>query len=233
MLSIILPTQNEMRSGLLNPIMSSLAQVVDAEVIVVDGDSDDGTLELLSNFDLKLIAAPGASRAAKLNAGIAAASGDMIFLHHPRSLVQPESFLQIAELGKERARVWGGLSHRFDYEHPLLRFTSWYSNRIRCDRSGILYLDHCIFFDGGFKEEGFKIPDVDIFEDTELSKLLRRHSRPVRLPAVARTSAIRFRRNGIYRQALLNQRMKLAYYLNFPHDKMNRQYEKGLNLNKE
>jgi glycosyltransferase involved in cell wall biosynthesis len=233
MLSIILPTQNEMRSGLLGPIVSSLTQVQDAEIIVVDGGSDDGTLELLSKFDVKLIAAPGASRAAKLNAGIAAASGEMIFLHHPRSLVQPEGFLQLADVGKEMARVWGGLSHQFDDDHPLLRFTSWYSNRIRCDRSSILYLDHCIFFDRGFKDEGLKIPDVDIFEDTELSKLLRRHSRPVRLSVVARTSAVRFKRNGIYRQALLNQWMKLAYYLNFSHDKMNRLYEKGLNLNKK
>jgi glycosyltransferase involved in cell wall biosynthesis len=207
--------------------------VQDAEIIVVDGGSDDGTLELLSKFDVKLIAAPGASRAAKLNAGIAAASGEMIFLHHPRSLVQPEGFLQLADVGKEMARVWGGLSHQFDDDHPLLRFTSWYSNRIRCDRSSILYLDHCIFFDRGFKDEGLKIPDVDIFEDTELSKLLRRHSRPVRLSVVARTSAVRFKRNGIYRQALLNQWMKLAYYLNFSHDKMNRLYEKGLNLNKK
>lgn len=233
MLSIILPTQNEMRTGLLESILSSLATVDDAEIIAVDGGSEDGTLELLSKFDLKLLVEPGASRAAKLNAGIAAASGDMIFLHHPRSLVRPEDFGQLVELGESRARVWGGLSHRFDHDHPLLRFTSWYSNRIRCDRSGILYLDHCIFFNRGFKEEGLKIPDVDIFEDTELSKLLRRHSKPVRLPAVACTSAIRFKRNGIYRQALLNQWMKLAYYLNFSHNKMNRHYEKGLNLNKE
>ncbi len=233
MLSIILPTQNEMRSGLLESILACLVQVNDAEIIVVDGGSDDGTLELLSKFDLKLIAEQGASRAAKLNAGIAAASGDMIFLHHPRSLVQPESFQQVAGLGNNGARVWGGLSHQFDHDHPLLRFTSWYSNKIRCDRAGILYLDHCIFFDRRFKDEGLKIPDVDIFEDTELSKLLRRHSRPVRLSAVARTSAVRFKRNGIYRQALLNQWMKLAYYLNFSHDKMNRLYEKGLNLNKK
>ena len=233
MLSIILPTQNEMRTGMLESILASLAEVGDAEIIAVDGGSDDGTLELLSKFEMKLLAEPGASRAAKLNAGITAASGDMIFLHHPRSLVLHEGFEQLLRLAENNTRVWGGLSHQFDVDHPLLRFTSWYSNRIRCDRSGILYLDHCIFFDRGFKDEGLKIPDVDIFEDTELSKLLRRHSRPVRLPAVACTSAIRFKRNGIYRQALLNQWMKLAYYLNFSHDKMNRHYEKGLNLNKK
>ena len=233
MLSIILPTQNEMRSGMLESILASLAQLDDAEIIFVDGGSDDGTLELLSKYESKLIIEPGTSRAAKLNAGIAAASGDMIFLHHPRSLVQPESFQQVAGLGDSRAQVWGGLTHQFDHDHPLLRFTSWYSNRIRCDREGILYLDHCIFFDQGFKEEGLRMPDVDIFEDTELSKLLRKHSKPLRLPAVARTSAIRFKRNGIYRQVLLNQWMKLGYYLNFSHDKMNRHYEKGLNLNKE
>ena len=73
----------------------------------------------------------------------------------------------------------------------------------------------------------------DIFEDTELSKLLLGFGRPVRLAAVARTSAIRFNRNGLWRQAFLNQLMKLAYYLHLPPDRLNRIYEKGLHLNKE
>ena len=233
MLSIVLPTHNEMRSGLLEPILESLAQLQDAEVIAVDGASSDGTLEKLQDSGFQVLSEAGASRAARLNAGIAAASGDIIFLHHPRSLVQPGGFQQVIELSKTRAVYWGGLSHQFDFDHPLLRFTSWYSNRVRCDRSGILYLDHCIFFDRSFKEKGLKIPDMDIFEDTELSRQLRRHSMPIRLPAVARTSAIRFQRNGIYRQALMNQWLKLAYCLNVSHDRMNRHYEKGLNLNKE
>jgi cellulose synthase/poly-beta-1,6-N-acetylglucosamine synthase-like glycosyltransferase len=99
MLSIILPTQNEMRSGLLESILACLVQVDDAEIIVVDGGSDDGTLELLSKYELELITEPGTSRAAKLNAGIAAASGDMIFLHHPRS---PKA--------SSRSRIWAKTS---------------------------------------------------------------------------------------------------------------------------
>ena len=139
MLSVILPTYNEAQSGYLEPILSILAQLQDAEVIVVDSGSTDGTLELIEKRGFTLFVNEGASRAARLNTGIAAATGETIFLHHPRSLVQPEGFKAVEEYAAAHAGCWGGLSHQFDFDHALLRFTSWYSNKVRCDRSGIIY----------------------------------------------------------------------------------------------
>jgi hypothetical protein len=73
---------------------------------------------------------------------------------------------------------------------------------------------------------------VPIFEDTELSLILRSSGqRPVRLPEHATTSAVRFRRNGALRQLWLNQKLKLAYHLGLSRDQMNRIYEQGLGLN--
>lgn len=75
------------------------------------------------------------------------------------------------------------------------------------------------------------IPDVEIFEDTELSKILKTYSHPIRLTDAAQTSAIRFQKNGLYRQAIMNQVLKLGYSLKVPAKTMNRLYEKGLGLN--
>ncbi len=232
MLSIVLPTFNESRTDYLPRILANLQQVADAQVILVDGGSSDGTLEQLKATGFQVLELPASTRAARLNLGVREASGNSVLLHHPRSLIDPKAFEQVQQICASPGAVWGGLSHYFDYDHPLLRFTSWYSNHVRLDRGGIVYLDHCIFFNRFFLERGVQIPDVEIFEDTELSLLLRQHSKPVRLSVQAQTSAVRFTRNGVMRQSLMNQALKLGYFLRLSPKRMNRFYEKGLDLNK-
>ncbi|MBI5202885.1 MAG: glycosyl transferase, family 2 [Elusimicrobia bacterium] len=168
----------------------------------------------------------GSSRGARLQAGIDAASGERILLHHPRSLLPADGLRWLAQGG---GAGWGGFTHAFDWDHPLLRFTSWYSNRVRASLKGIVYLDHCVYFDRKLLTR--KIPPVEIFEDTELSKILRETGMPEIAPFVSTTSAIRFKTNGPWRQALLNQRMKLSYLLGASDRGMNAAYERGLGLN--
>lgn len=231
MLSIVLPTFNEARSGCLPDILTSLSAILDAEIIIVDGGSTDATLDLLQQTSFRILNLPGSTRAARLRLGIAEASGDIIFLHHPRSLVGLSAFEAVKKTGVSPQPSWGGLTHQFDFEHPLLRFTSWYSNKIRFDRRGIVYLDHCIFFQRSLRDQSLQLVDIPIFEDTELSLLLRKVSNPVRLDEIAKTSSIRFQQNGIFKQAMLNQLLKIAYFLGMPRRKMNNLYEKGLDLN--
>ena len=42
---------------------------------------------------------------------------------------------------------------------------------------------------------------------------------------------MRYQRNGVWRQALMNQALKIGYGLGLPNRWMNRLYEKGLGLN--
>ena len=231
MISIIIPTFNESKTDYLRPVLSQLVLLDDAEIFVIDGGSTDGTLDLLSSFKVNVEILPESSRAARLKMGITKSSGNLILLHHPRSLLSAAAISSLQNWAKDKRGFWGGFTHKFDINHPLLKFTSWYSNVIRCDRKSILYLDHCIFFDRELNSLAGLMPDVEIFEDTELSKIFSRHSKPVRLSDRSTTSAIRFEKNGIYRQALMNQVLKVAYLLKASHKAMNRLYEKGLGLN--
>ena len=120
--------------------------------------------------------------------------------------------------------------HQFDWPSAFFKFTSWYSNHIRADIRKIYYLDHCIFASRDLLMET-KIPDVDVFEDTILSERLGRLCKPFRLTNISLTSAIRFQRNGIVYQSILNQFMKWGYYLGIPLKKLNIFYEKSLELN--
>lgn len=177
---------------------------------------------------LELLEMPdGDSRAARLQAGIEAAKAELVLLHHPRSLVAADGLRWLVEHSGEVS--WGGFTHSFDWSHPVLRFTSWYSNRVRARLKGIVYLDHCVFFQKSLLTR--PIPPVEIFEDTELSKILRESGPPKVLPFFSTTSALRFRANGVLRQALLNQRLKFGYYLGMDDRAMNRRYERGLGLN--
>ena len=127
--------------------------------------------------------------------------------------------------------TWGGLTHKFDVKHPLLKFTSWYSNMVRGRIREILYLDHCIFFKRSLLSEEAPVPEVDIFEDTLLSLKLKRISHLEILPFISLTSSIRFTHRGIFFQAIVNQLMKVGYFLNFSDKWMNRLYEGSLRLN--
>lgn len=231
MITIVIPTFNESKTGYLKPILTQLAMLDDAEIIVIDGGSTDGTLDLLNDFEVNVQILPNSSRAARLKMGIEKSSGKLTLLHHPRSLITVDAISSLHSWAKDKQGFWGGFTHRFDTRHPLLKFTSWYSNVIRCDRKSILYLDHCIFFDQELNDLAVLVPDMEIFEDTELSKILSRHSSPVRLPQYSTTSAIRFEQNGMYSQALINQFLKIGYLLKVSHKTMNRFYEKGLGLN--
>lgn len=202
-------------------ILARLSEFEDLEVICT------GDAPLPAGSRARLVRVESPSRGARLQAGIAAASHRMILLHHPRSLIAADG-LRWLTAGAGGA-PWGGFTHAFDWNHPLLRFTSWYSNRVRTARRGIIYLDHCVFFDKRLLTR--PIPPVEIFEDTELSLILRESGPPMLAPFGAMTSAVRFRTNGPWRQALLNLRMKLSYLLGSSHQFMNSRYERGLGLN--
>jgi len=232
MISIVIPLFNEIDHGYIQkyiPYYLSLKDKFNIELILIDGASTDETKEYIESYNLKLNILRDSTRLKRIQRGVQLAKGEVIILHHPRSILEISAFEQLL---KTKA-YWGGFTHKFDHAHPLLKFTSFYSNIVRADLKSIFYLDHCIFLRVKLKEEILKIKDREIFEDTEISKKLKNINKPKRLKAISKTSAIRFNKNGVLRQCLLNQKLKMQYWLNKDHRKMNKNYEKELNLNND
>ena len=240
MLSVVLPCFNESRHGYLPQILENLcAQAGDKQLIVVVSPSEDDTLAIVRRFEgVEVIEAAASNRAQRLNVGIEACRGEAVLLHHPATLLPAGDALVQAQVALETA-AWGGFVHSFDMDHWLLRFTSWYSTRQRSRRQRILYLDHCIFARKQALVEIGGVPDMDIFEDTDLSLALAAWGEENSLnggrPAIASgkvvTSARRFRDRGIYRQALLNQLLKLMYLTKQDPKKLNWLYERKSQIN--
>jgi glycosyltransferase involved in cell wall biosynthesis len=229
MLSIIIPTLNESKSGYLARILGAYTHLPQCEIICVDGGSTDNTLDIITQAGATLIKTTIASRAGRLNKGIKHANANMVVLHHPRSVIDTAGLNALQQHAE--SLTWGAFTHKFNISHPLLKFTSWYSNKMRGDKRSVYYLDHCIFAQKQLLLDIGLLPDIDIFEDTELCLKLKSHSKPQRLPFYSETSAIRFETNGLYKQALTNQYMKWLYYFKRSDSKMNKRYEKGIQLN--
>ncbi|MEM6253492.1 MAG: glycosyltransferase [Cyanobacteria bacterium P01_D01_bin.156] len=236
MISIVLPCLNEVRHGYLPNILDNLAlQPGDKQIIIVLSPGTDGTYELINQHpattDFKVIESQAANRAQRLTIGIQASVGEVVLLHHPATLLPPNALKQISELMAQETFTWGGFCHSFDFDHWLLRFTSWYSTTQRPRLSQILYLDHCIFARRQILMEIGGVPDMDIFEDTALSNALKKYGPPHLVPGTIVTSARRFRERGIYKHAVLNQLLKLLYHARIDPKKMNWLYEGKSQIN--
>lgn len=228
MISVIFSTFNEEENVFFQQSLKLLREL-NFEVICIDGGSTDRTKELVLSHGFTFATGDTRSRGLRYNQGIALASYPMILFHHPRSNLMREGLMHLLEHSKKD--FWGAFTHRFDLPHPLLTFTSWYSNYVRGDLKHIYYLDHCIFSSKSLLSKIGGFPGIEIFEDTEICLKLRAISSPVRFPFYSTTSAVRFRKNGPWKQAMLNQKMKILYHLKRDPNSMYKMYEKNINLN--
>jgi rSAM/selenodomain-associated transferase 2 len=195
-----------------------------AEVVVVDGGSEDGTVPLIERAGFAVIRS-ARGRALQMNAGAARASGGiLIFLHADTRL--PEGALELVRSSLRPPHCWG----RFDVEivgcQPMLAVVARCMN-LRSRWSGIATGDQAIFlrreaFDrvGGF-------PDQPLMEDVEISARLRSLVPPVCLKATVATSARRWQTGGILRTILLMWSLRLGYWLGIPTPALARLYGGG------
>ncbi|MEM6838656.1 MAG: glycosyltransferase [Cyanobacteria bacterium P01_C01_bin.120] len=234
MISVVLPCINELRHGYLPQIIDNLQhQQGEKELIAVASPSSDQTLEQLQTASqFRVIESSAQNRAQRLNVGIQAGQGEVVLLHHPATLLpEKTALLQIDKAFQDPDVMWSGFRHQFDLDHWLLRYTSWYSSTVRPRWGQILYLDHCMAVRRSLLDDIGGVPDMDIFEDTVLSQRLSNQGAPVILPGTVVTSARRYRDRGVYRQALLNQMLKVMYHLKLDPRWMNRLYEQKVQIN--
>ncbi len=217
-------------------IIKSYQNFSNCELLWVIGPNTDGTYQDLLKRGQKVIKTNSNSRAERINVGINETHNPLILLNHPRSFLSEAAITQLSTRNWGTGKHWGGFTHQFyQSDHPALNFTSFYSNKVRFDLSGIVYLDHCIFLTRNLlnPDDPEPVPNVDIFEDTLFSQKLLKQSKPVRLTEKSSTSAVRFTTNGIFRQSILNQKLKLKHKFGISEESMNKDYEKNLNLNSE
>jgi rSAM/selenodomain-associated transferase 2 len=187
------------------------------EVLVVDGASEDASAVLAAPLCDRLLSAPR-GRAAQMNAGARAATGDaLVFLHADTRLPPHADDLVISAL---KSHAWGRFDVEIDGRHPALRCVAAAMN-LRSRLTGIATGDQAIFV----RREAFPgYPEIALMEDIALSRLLRRRGPPACLRSRARTSGRRWETRGVLRTVLLMWRLRALYALGVPPERLARLY---------
>ncbi|MCZ6829394.1 MAG: TIGR04283 family arsenosugar biosynthesis glycosyltransferase [Gammaproteobacteria bacterium] len=208
LLSVIIPVLNE--AAAIVPLLKQLQSWRPAaEIIVVDGGSQDASAELARDYcDRVLVTAPG--RALQMNTGAEHAQGTTLFFLH--SDTRPDITLTGLQQLLVNKPLWGFFRVRLSGHAWPLRLVETMMN-LRSRLTRIATGDQLLFVRRTDFLAMAGYADIPLMEDVELCRRLRRHTSPRIATAVVTTSSRRWEERGIFSTVLTMWRLRLAYWL--------------------
>jgi rSAM/selenodomain-associated transferase 2 len=223
-ISIIIPVLNEAEQ--LPKLLEIQPAALRVEIIVVDGGSQDETIEIALAKGVKVIQTE-AGRAVQMNAGAAIATHEiLLFLHADTQL--PDQFdVMVREQLSKPGTVAGAFELNIDADLPGLRWiergVNWRSRYLQMP-----YGDQAIFLRRDLFEKLGGFLELPIMEDFELIRTLRHHGTISIVPSAVVTSGRRWQKLGVLRTTLMNQLVILAYFLGVSPRRISHWYRTGL-----
>lgn len=206
--SVVIPTLNE--ADTIERTLACVRQAGECEIIIVDGGSDDGTLEIARKSADRVLSAQR-GRACQMNAGAQVATGETLLFLHADTL-PPPGFPHLIEQALTDPDVVGG---RFDVD---LDAPGWPFRMIGALMNIRSRLTHIATGDQGIfvRRETFGsiggYPELDIMEDLELSRQLKRAGKVACLRNRVRTSARRWQKHGVTKTILIMWGLRLCHF---------------------
>ena len=209
-ISIIIPVLNEVK--ILERTLSQLhSELGHHELIIVDGGSTDGSIHIAEKHGKVLISERG--RAKQLNAGAAAASGNILLFLHADIWLEPGA-LTAVETALASGYVGGGFRQKIDGKNRLYRVIEITGN-IRGKYLNVFYGDSGIFLSrANFNKIG-GFPEIPILEELEFSRNMRKLGKTTLITPHIHISARRWETRGIVRTTVNNWLITLLYFLKF------------------
>ena len=221
-LSIIIPVRNEASHlpSLLNALQKRKSD--NTEVIVVDGCSEDDTLNVICHKkNLILHSEPG--RAQQMNTGARHAKGKYLWFLHADSKVDFD-FESIIESGLKNKK-WGWFNVRLSNTKIIFRVIELMMN-YRSKITSVATGDQGIFIHKNiFIEQGL-FPSIALMEDVKFSKKIRSSESPFISDTPLETSARRWEEDGPIRTILKMWTLRLLFFLGASPNWLNKQYNK-------
>lgn len=220
-LSVIVPALNE--AAQIERSLQALQPLrrQGVQLIVVDGGSQDDTPRLSQPWADQVLVAPR-GRAWQMNAGAAAAQGQVLLFLHADTLL-PEgadgALLQAVQAGAG----WGRFDVRIVGRHPMLPVVAALMN-LRSRLSGVATGDQAMFVRRELLERVGGFPEQPLMEDIELSLRLKRLATPACLRQRVATSGRRWESRGVWRTIVLMWRLRWRYWRGESPDRLAQAY---------
>ncbi|GAA0680932.1 TIGR04283 family arsenosugar biosynthesis glycosyltransferase [Marinobacterium maritimum] len=208
--AIVVPVLNEIDT--LPALLDHLRtwQQRGAEILLVDGDSRDGTAAAARAHGFTVLDAPP-GRASQMNAGARHSQApNLVFLHADTRLPNNADQLIQAALA-DSSLSWGRFDVRIEGRSRLLPVVSYLMN-VRSRLSGIATGDQAMFMTRELFDHVGGFPSQPLMEDIELSKRLKQVSAPTCLRTRVTTSGRRWDHHGSWRTILLMWQLRWAYW---------------------
>ena len=234
-ISLIVPLLNESvrLPSLLNDLFA-----LDAQIIIVDGGSDDGSWEMLQEKHLNqkyahfLITKSERGRAKQMNAGAKLATGDVLLFLHADSQLPSSGLSEIRKVSLDNAvnsharhslGVWGRFDVHLDSNDRGMRMVEFFINA-RSRISGLATGDQAIFISRPLFDRVGGFDQIDLMEDVAMSKKCRAIVSAYCSRLKVTTSARRWEQNGVWKTIFKMWWYRLAFILGVSPTKLQRGY---------
>lgn len=233
MISIIVPVLNEESTlhRLLEHLHSNIGSDHVSELVLVDGGSQDRTVEIATNWEAKNTRIPVViyegprGRGRQMNLGAKRAKGSVLYFLHADSLPPPHFDIQIKQQLDQGATA-GCFRMKFDQADLLLRFCQWFTkfNVLAC-RGG----DQSLFVKrDAFESLGGYDESYTIYEDTEFIARLYEGFDFAVIKDYITTSSRRYAANGTWRLQYHFTVIHLKKWLGASADDLHRYYQRHI-----
>jgi glycosyltransferase involved in cell wall biosynthesis len=206
-LSIVIPTLNEADylPAAVAAVRRRAALGPPHEILVADCGSADGTAEVAEGLGVRVVrpAPPPGSRAAALNGGAAAATGDVLLFLDADTLVPRAYDRSIRGALRDAQVVGGAFEFALDGREIGLRVVE-VINRVRYRLWPRYYGDQGVFVRAAVFRRAGGYPERRILEASDLCRTLASHGRLALIHKPMRTSPRRFLEGGTYRVLALD-----------------------------
>ncbi len=210
--SVIIPTLNESEN--IASVLGKISGGNPHEIIVADGGSTDGTMDLAAIAGARVISS-GKGRAAQMNRGASIASGEfLLFLH--ADTIPPDNFPRIVSETLNRPGTSAG-AFRFQLENEIA--TAALIEKLvhlRCGLFSSPYGDQGLFLRRSLFEKTRGFPEWIILEDLGLIRTLRKHGKVLTTRQAAVTSSRRWSEGGTVQTFLKHQAILAGFFLGIP-----------------
>ncbi len=221
-LSIVIPVLDE--ASRLEALLAELARdCAGVEVVVADGGSRDGSVEIAGQARGVGLVSSDRGRARQMNAGAAAATGEILLFLHADTRLPPGAVEAVRRALVDPSVVYGRFDVRFDRPGPAFRLIAWLMN-LRSRLTGICTGDQAVFVRRAAFERLAGYPDIALMEDVELTRRLKRIGGFAPLGLRVTTSARRWEQHGVARTVVLMWTLRVLHFCGVGPDRLHRWY---------